>query len=750
MKYTAKALVIIGLVASPLMLMAAGPSRPLVSAVDLTATIKVWHEDNFSQPEKSKFFYQLIIDGVKSATLDFYPTQPLGVRSGARVAVRGWQLGRTVFTDTTVAGNFRVVADAPVSPATGEHKSLVLLVDFTNPNSRPYTREQVETTLFSGDFQKYFAENSYDQLSFRGDVFGWYHMDSLANYLANPCRYSLNLINDLQFGQLLSTDGINPDNYREILILPYHRSGGFHGCSSVGPVPNKPYSVSSMGLTDATTLVGQIGIINHEIGHALGLAHANAIACAGGTTVGPCEFYEYGNPYDTMGFTNRGHFNAAEKDYLGWVDEDRQLIISKSGTYTINNLEQSAGIKFAKIKIGNEHPYYLEYRRDYGFDAHVWFDSILGGGAHSNNFQGLTINHSFTDSRGNFWFSRLLDLRPNVPTYGSSDMKISSLVAGEMVDEARGVAVGPIVSQDNNSITFKVSFAQSDPLTLVLPDTHIVASPDLPVIIEWVSDPVLIPASTLMTIKLVNTVAGGPDFVFFSAAANDGRELVNLSTNQISGGVYRWGVSAIGTDGQFYGDESEALLTVNAAPPPPPSLGPVLVATEPNTEVVDARLPLDAAGGVAGNKQITLIFSDNVSGKLTGDFEISLAGTERYDLTGVFYDPSDSKRITLALDRPLVPGYGTAIRPKWGGSVACLRYLPGDVNGDGRVSQLDQMALIDHLNGVEGKERPLVSVDIDRSGTVTPKDIIALVDIFNGAGRAAPSPWLGRELVGCP
>lgn len=76
------------------------------------------------------------------------------------------------------------------------------------------------------------------------------------------------------------------------------------------------------------------------------------------------------------------------------------------------------------------------------------------------------------------------------------------------------------------------------------------------------------------------------------------------------------------------------------------------------------------------------------------------------------------------------------------GASVRIGYLPGDVNGDGRSSPLDVLALIDSLNGVS--PRPLLSTDMDRSGVAQPADVLRLIDLLNGA--FAFDVWNGAAL----
>ncbi|MEM6287689.1 MAG: hypothetical protein AAF845_11075 [Bacteroidota bacterium] len=77
-------------------------------------------------------------------------------------------------------------------------------------------------------------------------------------------------------------------------------------------------------------------VVAHEIGHNLGLHHADARRVDGGNILSGGR-QDYGNRFDIMGrgpFT-RGHFGAASKHFVRWIDDDEFPTVTASETLRI-------------------------------------------------------------------------------------------------------------------------------------------------------------------------------------------------------------------------------------------------------------------------------------------------------------------------------------------------------------------------------------------------------------------------------
>ena len=93
--------------------------------------------------------------------------------SGSRVIVRGKRRGRIINGNVKARPGVR-----PAAVALGDHKTAVLLFNFTNDRSEPWTPAAVEDRFFNaGDsVNTFFQEQSWNQVSLSGAVYGWYEL----------------------------------------------------------------------------------------------------------------------------------------------------------------------------------------------------------------------------------------------------------------------------------------------------------------------------------------------------------------------------------------------------------------------------------------------------------------------------------------------------------------------------------------------------------------------------------------------
>ena len=107
--------------------------------------------------------------------------------------------------------------------------------------------------------------------------------------------------------------------------------------------------------------------IQHEIGHNLGLFHANAwVPSQSDSPIGAGDHDEYGDPYDNMGnFSAYGHFNVYFKNYLSWVPNTSVKSVSRTGTYRVkahDHRESKTSVRALKIGKNSGRDYWVSVR----------------------------------------------------------------------------------------------------------------------------------------------------------------------------------------------------------------------------------------------------------------------------------------------------------------------------------------------------------------------------------------------------
>lgn len=164
-----------------------------------------------------------------------------------------------------------------------------------------------------------------------------------------------------------------------------------------------------LGSNDASTAA-------HEIGHTLGLNHANAWSTSGTSVSGPGADEEYGHVFDRMALYTvpfpEGQFNVVAKSQLGWLPSSAVRRITSSGTYRIDamdtgRLEAGRGYAMQIVK---------DVQRSYWAEARSLFDSNPWAA------KGVVLQWSFP--QGGTSNAQLLDTTPGSP-FGMADSPLS-------------------------------------------------------------------------------------------------------------------------------------------------------------------------------------------------------------------------------------------------------------------------------------------------------------------------------------
>ena len=373
-------------------------------------TLQVLHADR-AQGEGS-YYYNLRKTGGEWLALRFAGSQPV-LSTGAHVRVRGMRVQQALALGDS--GAVTVLAEPAEFSTFGEHRTMVILVNFMDaPNASTPTLAEVRSLMFGpGGVSDFYRETSYQHAWLTGDVSGPFVVASTTA----ECDY--NLIASLA----QSAAGVAPGQYQNFV---YAFSGSVCPWWGIGTVGGSPGQAWINGPLRSIVLA-------HELGHTFGLYHSHALECGSVTFGDACSSIEYGDFFDTMGSTSQSHFNAVQKEILGWLGYGVSPPLTQvlaSGTYTIDPLEPAGrNPKALKVQTSLGDWFYVEYRRPMGFDT-----IAVNGDANVTN--GVLVH--YWNGQGNGVY--LLDMTPSTDSWMDPALGVGNTFS----DPAGGVSITPL------------------------------------------------------------------------------------------------------------------------------------------------------------------------------------------------------------------------------------------------------------------------------------------------------------------
>lgn len=417
-----------------LCLVAAPTAQAHTSSGDLfeaTGIYKVRHADYFHD-RTSTTETTLMQDG-QEYTLD---AGTPNIPSGTRVTVEGEMTEGAIEGEVVPADETDVSPDessADPQPATAglagaaNHSLAVILVNFSNSPTEPWTPAAVKSSIFTGtsSMANFYREQSGGQVDVvgkkdvAGDVFGWYTIAATSttcneDTIASQARNAANAA------------GNNVGAYDHVMyIFPKNSSCGWAGLAEL---PGEQSWING-------TL--SVGVTAHEMGHNMGVHHAASYRCtADGVRVAlssTCTTNEYGDPYDVMGNLGSRHSNNWHLQQLGYYQESDVNTLSQSGTYSLAPASVgAAGVQIIRIPRtvsgSTVSDYYdLEIREPNGV-----FDNFLSTSAVVNGVS-IRMNPRVQDLK----ISRLIDANPSTTTFTDSPFAAGTT----FTDSSKGITV---------------------------------------------------------------------------------------------------------------------------------------------------------------------------------------------------------------------------------------------------------------------------------------------------------------------
>jgi hypothetical protein len=328
----------------------------------------------------------------------------------------------------------------------GEQKTAVILVNFQDDAAaQPISVAEAYTRVF-GTVSDMYWEASYQKTFFSGNVYGWFTIP----VSKTTCDTSLIAT---EADKAATAAGVNLGAFtRLVYMFPQN------ACSATG------YSAGHLAVPSRTWLKGNnftARDLAHEMGHSFGMSHSQGLDCGAEIVSGTCTVMTVYDPTDTMGSGSMPHFDAIQKELLGWLNTSGQppiATVTSSGSYSVDRFA-TMGTAAKALKIakgidpvsGQMSYYYIEYRQATGFDT------VLG--SVGNLTSGVVVHVGGADQ-----LSKLLDMTPG-SQIGFSDFQDAALTVGRSFSDSQsGVAITLVSANGSNAIVdIRVGDVQAPP-----------------------------------------------------------------------------------------------------------------------------------------------------------------------------------------------------------------------------------------------------------------------------------------------
>lgn len=271
--------------------------------------------------------------------------------------------GGTIVDSVSVPVDDHPIMDADIVPprvpanwTTGPKSILVMLVDF--PNAPAIATVQQAMSVMN-QAALYFAENSYGLMTISSTVTPVLHLPTTAaDYPIDPLdpavgRDSLRRLH-LDARNAARAAGFDVDAFDLDLTWEPNVTGGNSAANA------------NRGANIETPFAGAI---EHEIGHNLGLRHADQWRPTTTNPLGPGADINYGNMFDAMGAAPiypGSHFNAYAKHRLQWLPDSAIINVTSSGVYRIHAFDQPnpSPAQFNALRINKDiRDYWVDFRQ---------------------------------------------------------------------------------------------------------------------------------------------------------------------------------------------------------------------------------------------------------------------------------------------------------------------------------------------------------------------------------------------------
>jgi hypothetical protein len=400
--------------------------------VSVTGKLSILHWDNF-RTQMDGFTYGVTDQSTgKQYTLHFAKGQPSQL-TGTLIQASGTAINNELVVAAAGGGTLQTIQGTAGSNDIGSQQTIVILINFTDNTSQPYTSAQENGMVFtdSDSVNAYYQADSFGQTSFAGTV--------TTQWFTLPYTEATVCTNYATIGaaadQAATNAGYNLSNYVHKMYIMPNAGCGWGGISTIGGNPSQSW-VQVYGEPYDQELM------EHELGHSLGFYHASTITCGAKAidVAANCTEQEYGDNFDPMGYYNSDQSNPAHKAQATWIANGNVQTVSTNGTYTLAPLETTAStVQILKIyKPDTGEYYYIGYRQPIGTDV----------GIPSGMTSGATI---YIRGSANTY---LVDTTPGDGTFSNAALSDGTTFS----DTVNGIVITQ-VSHSASGVTLSVSFS---------------------------------------------------------------------------------------------------------------------------------------------------------------------------------------------------------------------------------------------------------------------------------------------------
>jgi len=409
---------------------------------DVDGTLTVLHVDappGTTDRDETRYELTTDADGGSSYHIRFDGVAPIALTTGTKAKVHGVVLDEELVVSAGAQGGksgVSVTSQGSTVPSTGAQNTIVMMINFSNSASQPWSASSIDQLVFSGSQSSaaYYRENTFGSLEIGGDVVGWYTLP-ITN--AN-CDGNYGTVADYA-DKAATAAGINLSSYDHKVYIYNSNSGcSWGGMGTIGGSPSRAWVFGYYSSP----------LVTHELGHNVGSAHAQSFAC-GSSQISSyinCKANEYGDVSDVMGdsYSYYPLSNSPHKVGQKWLSPTANMqTISSGGRYTLTPSEmEDSTLKVLKIiKPDTKDAYYISYRQNLGFDSKL--PAAFVGGASVHLWTGsMTVA------------TRLLDMTP-----GDGSFTNAALSDGRaFTDLVNGITVTQH-SHSSSDVVLDVQFA---------------------------------------------------------------------------------------------------------------------------------------------------------------------------------------------------------------------------------------------------------------------------------------------------